>query len=126
MTWSLNSKEGSHLSKNVNAKGADELIASLREAVQIDGGARRAARRRKVAVTARDVAVDPPREYRASKVQVIRKRLGLSQSVFATTLNVSPATVRAWEQGVRVPDGPSRRLLEIADRHPEILLENLS
>ena len=110
----------------MNAKGAEGLIASLREAVQIDRGHKRAARRRKVYVTARDVAVEPPREYRAPKVQVIRNRLGLSQTVFATTLNVSPATVRAWEQGVRVPDGPSRRLLEVADRHPEILLENLS
>jgi DNA-binding transcriptional regulator YiaG len=37
-------------------------------------------------------------------------------------LNVSPATVRAWEQGVRVPDGPSLRLLEIAERQPAVLL----
>jgi len=49
----------------------------------------------------------------------------MSQAVFATTLNVSLATVRAWEQGTRTPEGPSRRLLEIAERHPQILLENL-
>ena len=71
------------------------------------------------------MAVEKPRGYAAPKVRAIRRHLGLSQTVFAITLNVSPATVRAWEQGVRVPDGPSRRLLEIADRHPEILLENL-
>ena len=124
-TLSLNSEEDRSLSKHKNAESADALITSLREAVQIERGQKRAARRRRVYVTARDVAVDPPRDYRAPMVQAIRKRLCLSQTVFATTLNVSPATVRAWEQGVRVPDGPSRRLLEIADRHPDILLENL-
>jgi putative transcriptional regulator len=72
------------------------------------------------------VAVNPPCSYRAPEVLAIRRRLGLSQTVFATTLNVSPATVRAWEQGARVPDGASLRLLEIAERHPDILLENLS
>ena len=111
--------------KHARTADADALIASLREAVQIKRGQKRPARRRRVPVTARDVAVHPPRDYGAPKVQAIRKRLGLSQTVFATTLNVSPATVRAWEQGVRVPEGPSRRLLEIADRHPDILLENL-
>jgi putative transcriptional regulator len=111
--------------KHAKAESALALTASLREAVQVERGQKRPARRRRVHVTARDVAVAPPRDYGAPKVQAIRKRLGLSQTVFATTLNVSPATVRAWEQGARVPDGPSRRLLEIADRHPDILLENL-
>ena len=114
------------MSKHASNESATDLIASLREAVQIERGQKRPARRRRVYVTARDVAVDPPHNYRAPKVLAIRKRLGLSQTVFATTLNVSPATVRAWEQGVRVPDGASLRLLEIADRHPDILLENLS
>jgi putative transcriptional regulator len=114
------------MSKRASNESATVLIASLRVAVQIARSKKRPARRRRVYVTARDVAVDPPRTYRAPRVLAIRKRLGLSQTVFATTLNVSPATVRAWEQGVRVPDGASLRLLEIAERHPDIMLENLS
>lgn len=113
------------MTESGNTETAELLIASLREAVQIKRGQERPARLRRVRVTARDVAVDPPRVYGARKVRAIRKRLGMSQAVFATTLNVSPATVRAWEQGARAPEGPSRRLLEIAERHPQILLENL-
>lgn len=37
----------------------------------------------------------------------------MSQPVFASLLNVKAATVRAWEQGQRVPDGAPARLLEI-------------
>jgi len=36
-------------------------------------------------------------------------------------LNVSAATVKAWEQGNRVPEGPIMRLLQIAEEYPEIL-----
>ena len=114
------------MAKRASTETTDILIASLREAVQIKRGQRRPARRRRVSVTSRDVAVVPPSGYGAREVRAIRERLGMSQAVFATSLNVSAATVRAWEQGVRTPEGPSRRLLEIADRHPDIMLENLS
>jgi putative transcriptional regulator len=46
----------------------------------------------------------------------------LSQPVFAAALNVSPETIRAWEQGKREPDGPTLRLLEVAEQHPEVFL----
>jgi hypothetical protein len=38
-------------------------------------------------------------------------------------LNVSASTVRAWEQGAREPDGPTRRLLQVAELHPEALTD---
>jgi DNA-binding transcriptional regulator YiaG len=38
-------------------------------------------------------------------------------------LNVSQSTVRAWEQGAREPEGATLRLLEVADKHPEVLVE---
>ena len=52
----------------------------------------------------------------------IRGHMALSQPVFVATLNISPETVRAWEQGKRKPDGPTLRLLELAEQHPEVLL----
>jgi DNA-binding transcriptional regulator YiaG len=58
----------------------------------------------------------------AVRIRQIRKRLDLSQQAFADMLNVSVATVRSWEQGVRTPDGASVRLLDVAERHPEALL----
>jgi putative transcriptional regulator len=75
---------------------------------------------------ARDTAVARPSRYDAARVQRIRRRLDVSQRVFADMLNVSLGTVRSWEQGRRTPDGASMRLLTIAERHPEILLEAVS
>lgn len=75
--------------------------------------------------TARDTEITPPPAYTAKRVAQLRKRLKLSQPVFAAALNVSASTVRAWERGARVPDGPSLRLLEVADRHPDDVLEHV-
>lgn len=101
------------------------LVEGMEEAVGIARCRSKPAKISRVAITARDVAVLPPPEYSAARVRSIRKRLNLSQTVFAAALNVSPATVRGWERGARVPDGPSRRLLELADQHPETLLTML-
>jgi len=55
----------------------------------------------------------------------LRARLRLSQPVFARALNVSPETIRAWEQGKRRPDGAALRLLQVAERHPEAIVEHV-
>ena len=51
--------------------------------------------------------------------------MALSQPVFAAALNVSPETIRAWEQGKRTPDGATLRLLEVAEHHPDVLLASV-
>jgi DNA-binding transcriptional regulator YiaG len=75
--------------------------------------------------TARRVVVDRPPQYDATRVRAIRERANVSQTVFAAALNVSPSTVQSWEQGARRPDGPSLRLLELADRQPAALFRAL-
>lgn len=55
----------------------------------------------------------------------VRGKLGLSQTAFARTLNVSVATVRNWEQGRRHPEGAARTLLRLIDRAPEAVLAAL-
>jgi putative transcriptional regulator len=55
--------------------------------------------------------------------QVIRARLNLSQSAFASLMGVSLRTVQDWEQGRRKPSGPAAALLRIAEQKPEIFLE---
>ena len=52
----------------------------------------------------------------------IRRKLGLSQSVFSALLGVSLRTLQEWEQMRREPRGPAQALLRVADRHPEALL----
>jgi putative transcriptional regulator len=49
----------------------------------------------------------------------------LSQPVFAAALNVSPETIRAWEQGKREPEGATLRLLEVAEQHPDVFLKKV-
>ena len=68
--------------------------------------------------------IDRPPRYRAEDVRAIRKRLGLSQELFAEALNVSASAVRAWEQGQRNPDGAARRLLQLAERSPLALFRS--
>jgi DNA-binding transcriptional regulator YiaG len=100
------------------------LVKSMRQAVAIHQGRMRAARRHHL--TVRDAKVTVPPKYGSARVRRLREQLGLSQPVFAHALNVSVATVRGWEQGARVPDGPSRRLLQVAERHPKTILETVS
>lgn len=73
----------------------------------------------------RSTAVQAPR-IAQEDVQTLRARLGLSQAVFASALNVTLATVRAWELGTRTPDGATRRLLELVGEHPEWLLARVT
>lgn len=59
----------------------------------------------------------------AERIRRIRRRLDASQREFAEMLNVSLGTVRSWEQGLRTPDGAARRLLDIAEHQPDVLLD---
>lgn len=92
------------------------LIESTRQALAIARGTLAPER-----VTERDAFVTPPPTFGAKRVQRARARLGFSQAVFAHLLNVSPATVRAWEQGSREPDGAAVRLLELTSQYPQLL-----
>lgn len=49
----------------------------------------------------------------ARDIVAIRRRAGVSQSVFARYLNVKPKLVSEWERGEKRPSGPSLKLLSI-------------
>ena len=51
-------------------------------------------------------------------VKAIRGRLGLTQREFATRFWFNIDTLRLWEQGRRVPEGPTRAYLTVIDREP--------
>jgi len=59
-------------------------------------------------------------------VAALRRFTGLSQETFALALGISVHTLRNWEQGRRMPEGPALALLRIAARHPRVLRENLA
>ena len=52
----------------------------------------------------------------------IRARPKLSQATFASLMGVSVRTVQDWEQGRRMPKGPAKSLLRIAEQNPEAFL----
>ena len=55
-------------------------------------------------------------QYTGENVKELRKRLNISQTVLASVINTSAATVRAWESGAKKPGGPSCKLLELLNR----------
>ena len=58
-----------------------------------------------------------------SPAQDIRKKLHLSQSLFASLMGVSVRTIQDWEQGRRKPKGPAKSLLRVVEQHPEVFTE---
>ncbi len=70
----------------------------------------------------------PYREYPSPKridVAPIRKKMGMSQVIFANTFGLKVSTLRDWEQGRRQPDGTARILLAIIAKHPAVVSEVL-
>ena len=99
---------------------SDEAFADLKEAMEDALAFERGERDLKVT---RIRAPRPPKAMSAQDIAQIRRRLNCSQTVFAMMLNISPKTVQAWEQGSREPGDAALKLLTIAKKHPEILLE---
>jgi putative transcriptional regulator len=64
-------------------------------------------------------------EYQPADVKRIRSSLHQSQVEFAQMIGVSVSTLRNWEQGRRVPEGPARALLMVAARNPKAVAEAL-
>jgi putative transcriptional regulator len=91
-----------------------ELHDSLRDALAYEQGQQ---------VDLRTTELPPaPRKLRPQDIREIRKALNASQILFATFLNVSPNTIRSWEQGTRRPQGADLKLLAIARKNPQVLL----
>jgi len=65
-------------------------------------------------------------EFKPEDIRKIRKNLDKSQNEFALMIGVSVATLRNWEQGRRVPDGPARALLKVTSKNPKAVIEALS
>ena len=94
-----------------------ELTESLNEVLEHAQG--------KVTLKTKNVQIPaPPKARPAKDIVRLRKRLGISQAVFARMLGVARDTEISWEQGRRTPSGPALRLLEIAERHPEHLAQS--
>ena len=84
-----------------------EILADIREIKSFKEG--------KVALKTRELKEpSPPKNIRA--------RLNISQATFASLMGVSVRTVQDWEQGRRMPKGPAKSLLRIAEQNPDAFL----
>jgi len=64
-------------------------------------------------------------EIDVNDVVQARQGTGLSQSEFASALNISKRTLQEWEQGRRTPTGAAQALIRIARKHLEVVREVL-
>jgi len=85
---------------------ADSIRRGLEEAVAFADGT----------ADARSYGVHIPEDV---DVKAIRSRLGMTQEEFAGRFGFSLNTLRHWEQGRRVPEGPTRAYLLVIDRDPK-------
>ncbi len=99
------------------------VIEGLKQAIAYERGELANVRVHSVKVTSRKAHVELPPWYAPHLIREIRQKLSVSQAIFAEMLGVSASSVRAWEQGKREPDGPARRLLQIAELHPTVLVD---
>lgn len=96
------------------SKLGQELIAGIKESIDHTRGTKKL----------RSTALSIPEAAKPwSKEQIVRLRkrgFGVSQPVFASLLSVNVSTVRAWEQGQKIPSSAARRLLEVAEFDPGV------
>ncbi len=52
-------------------------------------------------------------------VRRIRKKLNMSQRIFADYFGVNLRTIQDWEQGRRVPTGAAKNFLFVIDQEPD-------
>jgi putative transcriptional regulator len=50
------------------------------------------------------------------QLKAIREREDVSQTVFASHLNVTPNLVSKWERGEKRPSGPALKLLSLVEK----------
>ena len=85
-----------------------ELVASVKEGGEILHGVK-----------------EPARTFPYDRLDIkrIREKYDLTQEQFAAMLGISVRTLRNWEQGRRIPEGPAMVLLRVADKHPQAILD---
>jgi putative transcriptional regulator len=85
-----------------------DLVSSVKEGGQILRGEKEASR------------IIP---FDRLDIKHIREKYDLTQEQFAVMLGISVRTLRNWEQGRRVPEGPAMVLLRVADKNPKAILD---
>jgi len=94
------------MAKNITPRLADDIRASLHEALDYAAG------KGTKAVVHRVVPHD-------TDAREARLKLGLSQLEFASFIGTAVGTVRKWELGTRRPSGAARTLIDVIKAEPK-------
>jgi len=93
------------------SKMGQELIVSMQELLDYSEG--------KIDLRTSKISISPVCEtITVDEIKETRRKLGMSQGVFAVVLGVSKKTVESWESGRYTPDGAARRLISIMQSDP--------
>ena len=93
---------------------ADSLLSSLQEVLAHVQGK----------MTLKEVVLPARvREIKPSEIKLLRDKMNVSQAAFAAILNVPTVTAISWEKGRRKPTGAALRLLDLARKDPQRVLE---
>jgi len=93
------------------SKMGQELIESMQELLDYSAG--------KIDLRTTKFSISPVCEtISVEEIKETRKKLGMSQGVFALVIGVSKKTVESWEAGRYNPDGAARRLITIMQSDP--------
>ena len=90
----------------------ESVSKGLEEALEFVNGDVTGAKVHDVAVTQVDVAE-------------VRRKTGLSQAEFASSIGVAKGTLLNWEHGRRHPTGPAQVLLALIARKPSVVQDLL-
>ena len=74
---------------------------------------------KKLVKALKDEAAKNRKKYSNKEIKAIRRKAGMTQTVFANCMRVSKKTVEVWELGRTRPTGPAYRLLNILDQGKE-------
>jgi putative transcriptional regulator len=80
--------------------------------------------KRKITLRTHQISLPPPiQPLEPGDITALRRKLNVSQAVFAGWLNVPKVTAISWEKGRRRPTGAALRLLDLIRKKPQILQE---
>ena len=96
------------------SKMGQDLVAAMQEALDHSEG--------KMELRTTRLNISPVcKTISADEIKNVRKKLGMSQSIFAIVIGVSKKTVESWETGRYMPDGAARRLISVLQKDPNFL-----
>jgi putative transcriptional regulator len=71
------------------------------------------------------VKILPLKEYTNNDIKELRNSRGMTQSVFAELVGVTPKAVEAWESGTNKPNGSAIRLFQLLEDDNNKILEHM-